>query len=95
MSEIDHTAAPRPEPAQPILASHLLAVQERQRTRFSGRGERIRTGCAEIDDYVLGAGCERGIVVGISAEGAEGRLVSGIYVPFCSSALRAKVGDWI
>jgi predicted ATP-dependent serine protease len=76
MIEIDHTALPPPEPARPILASHLLAIEEKQRKRFSSRGERIRTGCEEIDDYMLGGGFERGILVGISTDTGEGRLVS-------------------
>lgn len=76
MIKIDHTALPPPEPAIPILASHLLTIEEKQRTRFLSRGERIRTGCGEIDDYMLGGGCERGIVAGISAEAGKSRLVS-------------------
>ena len=60
----------------PILASDLLAIEEKQRKKFSARGDRIRTGCGEIDDYILGEGCERGIVVGISAEARESRMVS-------------------
>ena len=76
MIEIDHTAVPPPEPATPILASNLLALEEKQRERFSGRGEKIGTGCGEIDDYMLRGGFERGIVVGISTEAGEGRLVS-------------------
>jgi hypothetical protein len=82
MTEIDHTALPPPEPATPILASQLLAIEEKQRTRFASRGETIRIGCGEIDDYMLGGGCERGVVVGISAEGGEGRLVSWFYIRF-------------
>ena len=76
MIEIDQTALPSLELVRPILASHLLLLEEKQRQRFSGRGQRIRTGCGEIDDYMLGGGCERGIVLGISAEGGESRLVS-------------------
>jgi hypothetical protein len=85
MVEIDHTAAPVPEPAKPILAVHLLEIEERQRKRFSERGERVRTGCAEIDGYVLGGGFERGITVGISGDGNDGRLVGydGV-LPLCS-----------
>jgi len=82
MIELDHTALnspdpPPPEPAKPILASQLLELEKKQRKRFTGKGrdERISTGCREIDG-ILGGGCERGIVVGISAEGGEGRLVS-------------------
>jgi hypothetical protein len=83
MIEIDHTVVnnpdpPPPEPAKPILASQLLELERKQRKRFTGQGrdERISTGCGEINE-ILGGGCERGIVVGISAEGGEGRLVCG------------------
>ena len=81
MVEIDHTAVPPPEPARPILASKFLAVEEKQRKRFSSRGELVKIGCGEIDDYLLGGGYERGVVVGISADAGEGRLVS---LPFLS-----------
>jgi RecA/RadA recombinase len=81
MIEIDHAAlknpeAAPPEPAKPILASQLLELEKKQKKRFTERGgdERISTGCSEIDE-ILGGGCERGIVVGISAEGDEGQLV--------------------
>lgn len=81
MIELDHatTLQPEPEPAVPILASHLLRIEEKQRTRFSrdGRPERLSTHCEDIDE-ILGGGIERGIVMGISAEGTEGRLVSVI-----------------
>jgi hypothetical protein len=65
-----------PEPAKPILASQLLELEKKHRKRFTkqGRDERISTECGEIDE-ILGGGFERGIVVGISAEGGEGRLV--------------------
>ncbi|KAG0651375.1 hypothetical protein D0Z07_1636 [Hyphodiscus hymeniophilus] len=76
MIEIDHTAVPLPEPATPVLASYLLNIEEKQRTRFSARGDKIRSGCNEIDDHMLGGGFERGILVGISAEAGEGRLIS-------------------
>ncbi|KAE9380369.1 hypothetical protein N431DRAFT_395155 [Stipitochalara longipes BDJ] len=82
MFEIDHAAVNNPdplppEPAKPILASQLLELEQKQRRRFTkqGKEERISTGCGEIDE-ILGRGCERGIVVGISAEGGEGRLIS-------------------
>lgn len=66
-----------PDPAQPILASSLLDLEERQRTRFAGSGERISTACGAVDEFVLGgAGLERGVVLGISGEVPEGRLVS-------------------
>jgi hypothetical protein len=64
-------------PARPILASNLLELEEMQIRRFAGKGERISTACAAVDESVLGeGGIERGIVLGISAEGLEGRLVS-------------------
>ena len=85
MIEIDHEALndpapPPPEPAKPILASQLLDLEQKQRKRFSeqGKDERISTGCGEMDE-ILGGGCERGIVVGISGEGGEGRLVGDFF----------------
>lgn len=81
MIEIDHDALKNqdpspPEPAKPILASQLLELEKKHRKRFTeqGRDERISTECGEIDE-ILGGGFERGILVGISAEGGEGRLV--------------------
>lgn len=74
---MDKAEQPR-EPAEPMLASSLLDAEERQRRRFSGNGERLSTGCTLVDEAVLGGGgLERGIVLGISAEDMEGRLVSG------------------
>ncbi|KAE8442349.1 hypothetical protein EG329_003420 [Mollisiaceae sp. DMI_Dod_QoI] len=79
MIELDHSALPQsePEPALPILASHLLQLEEKQRARFTGHGRRARlsTDCEDINE-MLGGGIERGIVMGISGEGAEGRLIS-------------------
>jgi hypothetical protein len=81
MVETDHTPLDTtklpPEPAIPILASHLLELEEEQRKIFSSgaRGDKIKTGCREIDD-LLGGGLERGILAGISADGDTGRLVS-------------------
>jgi hypothetical protein len=86
MFKIDHTALnnpnpPPPEPVKPILASQLLEFEKKQRKRFTeqGKDEIISTGCGEIDE-ILGGGCERGIVVGISAEGGEGRQVGSFLV---------------
>ena len=71
MEEVDREAA------QPISASSLLHLEEKQRGRFTSKGERISTACVEVDESVLGGGgLDRGIVLGISAEGEEGRLVS-------------------
>ncbi|KAK0112968.1 hypothetical protein ONS95_014682 [Cadophora gregata] len=85
MIHIDHSllanaTQPPPEPALPILASHLLELEEQQQQRFTryGRPRRLSTGCKELDDVLGGGGIERGIVLGISApvEGREGRLLS-------------------
>ncbi|KAH6710930.1 hypothetical protein BKA61DRAFT_106528 [Leptodontidium sp. MPI-SDFR-AT-0119] len=86
MIHIDHSLLtnpppPPPEPASPILASHLLELEEKQRKRFvgNGRGERLSTGCREVDEVLGGGGgVERGVVLGISApvEGKEGSLLS-------------------
>ncbi|KAH7336213.1 hypothetical protein BKA65DRAFT_479133 [Rhexocercosporidium sp. MPI-PUGE-AT-0058] len=86
MIHIDHSLLTQnppplpPEPALPILACHLLELEEKQRRRFVGNGrvERLSTGCAEVDEVLGGGGVERGVVLGISAsvEGREGRLLS-------------------
>ena len=67
-----------PLPAKPILASHLfdLEVQRRQRFTRDGKPERLSSGCAEMDALLGGGGVERGVVLGISAGGGDGRLVS-------------------
>jgi hypothetical protein len=82
MDDADQTT-----PAQPIVASNLLESEEMQRQRFAGKGETISTACAVVDESVLGeGGVERGIVLGISAEGLEGRLVSSpSSVLFCTN----------
>lgn len=77
MPEFDQ---PAPNPAEPTLASNLLELEERHRRRFAGRGERIGTSCMAVDGSVLGGGLERGIVLGISADGPEGRLVSEFFM---------------
>jgi predicted ATP-dependent serine protease len=91
MIEIDHTTRnnsdqPALEPAKPILANQLLELEKKQRKRFTenGRNERISTGCSEIDE-VIGGGFERGTMVGMSAEGGEGRLVCGFLTLSCRS----------
>ncbi|KAF7952560.1 uncharacterized protein EAE97_002057 [Botrytis byssoidea] len=98
MAEIDHTAqtevlyssASAAASAHPITADQLLELEERQRVLFNEKGSgpaRIRTGCQEIDNYVLCAGkgkldggFERGIVVGLSAadgdESTSSRVIS-------------------
>lgn len=80
MIEIDHSllnaTESLPEPARPVLATHLLELEEKQRRRFAhGNDHRVRTECTEVDE-LLGGGLERGILVGISAEGNERRLIS-------------------
>ncbi len=86
MIHIDHSllpiadpSPPPPEPAIPILASHLLDLEEKQRKRFvrHGRSERLSTGCKEVDE-LLGGGVESVVVLGVSSssERSEGRLVS-------------------
>ncbi|KAA8569060.1 hypothetical protein EYC84_000732 [Monilinia fructicola] len=94
MIKIDHSARAEdvspPVPSLAILADQLLELEERQRARFSeedGGLSRIKTGCLEIDNYVLcggknesDGGFERGVVVGLSAadgdESLGGRLIS-------------------
>ncbi|RAL59070.1 hypothetical protein DID88_008988 [Monilinia fructigena] len=94
MSKIDHSAQAEavrpPVPALALLADQLLGLEERQRARFSEGDDglsRIKTGCLEIDNYVLcggknesDGGFERGVVVGLSAadgdESLGGRLIS-------------------
>ena len=74
MPEIDHNAH---QPALPILGSVLLQNELNARSRFASHGERISTGCPEIDDHVLGGGgFERGLVVGVNGIDEAGRLVS-------------------
>ncbi|TGO34482.1 hypothetical protein BHYA_0195g00130 [Botrytis hyacinthi] len=100
MAEMDHMAQievsyhPAPAPAavsaHPITADQLLELEERQRALFIEKDNgsaRIKTGCQEIDEYVLCAGkdhsnggFERGIVVGLSAadgdESTGSRVIS-------------------
>ncbi|CAD6445625.1 d5477f8a-2a53-4c85-81ca-dfc21b3ec509 [Sclerotinia trifoliorum] len=94
MAEIYHKVRPEalspPKSAQPVTADRLLELEEQQRARCNetnGGLRRIKTGCLEIDDYVLcasenelGPGFERGIVVGLSAadgdESVGSRLIS-------------------
>ncbi|KAK6587255.1 hypothetical protein PZA11_000545 [Diplocarpon coronariae] len=77
---LPHTRPPSaPESAMPILASHLLELEETQRRQLTGLAgaERLGTGCQNIDE-LLGGGVERGVVLGLSssAEALEGRLIS-------------------
>lgn len=74
----DQQQEEEPQPAKPILASHLLQLEQQRRKRFTsnGRSERLSSGCAEIDVLLGGQGVERGVVVGVSGDGDDGRLVS-------------------
>ena len=78
MAEGTITQEEQPQPAKPILASHLLELEELRRKKFTSNGRplRLSSGCAEIDSLLGGEGIERGIVVGISSDGDDGRLVS-------------------
>jgi hypothetical protein len=88
MDEVDQADR---EAAQPISASSLLHLEEKQRGRFTSKEERISTGCLEVDESVLGGGgLDRGIVLGISAEGGEGRLVSESALYSCQEYFRGS-----
>ncbi|RDW92568.1 hypothetical protein BP5796_01962 [Coleophoma crateriformis] len=69
-------AEPAPEPATALAADKLLELERAQRRRFSKRGDgeelKARTGLKELDDYVLGGGVDRGVVLGISAGSGSG-----------------------
>ncbi|KAF7954681.1 hypothetical protein EAE96_005800 [Botrytis aclada] len=87
-TEVSHPPAPAPVPAHPITADQLLELEERQRALFNDQGNRqarIRTGCQEIDEYVLCAGkdqsnggFERGVVVGLSAADGDESIGSRV-----------------
>ncbi|RFU32635.1 hypothetical protein B7463_g3702, partial [Scytalidium lignicola] len=78
------SSSANPLPLEPILASHLLELEIRNRDKFvrNEAVERLATGCEGIDEYVLGGGgVERGVVIGVSAGvedecGDAGRLIS-------------------
>ncbi|CAM1502252.1 Fc.00g042360.m01.CDS01 [Cosmosporella sp. VM-42] len=57
-------------PLEPIPASILADREVQRRNALIARGN-FMTGCAELDDYVLLGGFERGCVVGLSAEDEE------------------------
>lgn len=97
MIELDHSklnAEPPPEPAKPMTADLLLDHEIQQRRRFAGPNQerrRVSTGCEILDELFdggdateSGRGMERGIVVGVSAEGrdGEGILVSLFFMRF-------------
>lgn len=55
-------------PLEPLPASTLAAREAARRDEARALGP-CRSGCAQLDDYVLlGGGLERGCVVGVSAE---------------------------
>lgn len=56
-----------PEP----ISGSVLADREVKRRNAAVRLGLCRTGCLELDDYVLLGGLERGSVVGLSAEDEE------------------------
>ncbi|KAK5990993.1 hypothetical protein PT974_09268 [Cladobotryum mycophilum] len=72
----------RPEP---VPASLLANLEARRRDLVRELGP-CRSGCKELDDYILlGGGFERGCVVGISAEDEDGfGMVLGLQVLVCS-----------
>jgi len=61
----------------PTLASHLLAAHHAVKDKHAscGRDALLMTGCAEIDEVVIGGGWKRGQIVGLSGEMAVARLV--------------------
>ncbi|KAK3363423.1 hypothetical protein B0T25DRAFT_492144 [Lasiosphaeria hispida] len=61
----------------PLPASTLLDQEFDRRSELKRRGN-ILTGCAEIDDYVLLGGFERGCVVGVSAEEDDMGMLIGL-----------------
>lgn len=52
---------------EPIAASVLADGEARRRSAIKELGA-CRSGCDDLDDYVLSGGLERGCVVGLSAE---------------------------
>ncbi|KAL2259673.1 hypothetical protein VTK26DRAFT_6554 [Humicola hyalothermophila] len=62
---------------KPLLASVLLE-EELTRKETLGKKGILRTGCNELDEYVLLGGFERGSVVGLSAEEDEVAMLIGL-----------------
>lgn len=61
-----------PSRPKPISASALASIEKQRRDLVRGLGP-CRSGCEDLDDYVLlTGGFERGSVVGISAEDEDG-----------------------
>lgn len=77
MTQLPPSQASSHFPLEPISAS-ILADQEIQRRNAAVALGACKTGCAELDEYVLLGGFERGNVVGISAEDEE----MGVQVSF-------------
>ncbi|CAG8983437.1 hypothetical protein HYALB_00000606 [Hymenoscyphus albidus] len=75
-----------PEPAKPFTADLLLTLELQHHQRFGGPNQerqRVSTGCEVLDTLFdggesveRGRGVGRGTVVGLSAEGREGVLLS-------------------
>jgi hypothetical protein len=66
--------------SRPVSASALASIEKQRRDFVRGLGP-CRSGCEDLDNYVLLAGgFERGSVVGISAEDEDG---VGVMVSFC------------
>ncbi|CAG8958036.1 hypothetical protein HYFRA_00000380, partial [Hymenoscyphus fraxineus] len=89
MSHLNHSPinpTTPPEPTKPITADLLLTLELQQHQRFGGPNQerqRVSTGCEVLDTLFdggesveRGRGVERGSVVGVSAEGREGVLLS-------------------
>lgn len=57
-------------PLEPLSASVLADKEAKRRDAATALGA-CRTGCSDLDDYVLLGGFERGSVVGLSAEDEE------------------------
>lgn len=62
---------------QPVPASELLDQELARKERLCRKGN-LRTGCRELDEYVLLGGFERGSVVGLSVEEEEMGLSVGL-----------------
>jgi hypothetical protein len=69
-----------PSRPKPVSASTLANVEKQRRDLVRSLGP-CRSGCEDLDNYLLlGGGFERGSVVGISAEEEDG---VGVTVSFC------------
>ncbi|OAQ68432.1 fasciclin domain family protein [Pochonia chlamydosporia 170] len=70
---------PSPFPLAPVSAA-ILAEQETERRNHLRQLGYLKSGCAEIDDYVLQGGFERGHIVGLSAEEETLGLTLGLQI---------------